>query len=430
MQSTSFADLATPGFTPALNTLYNSSPTPGTVPSFPNVFGYDESRVNTVASNYAPFDRGFFVPTGNLVVGKGYTVNIPGTELVDFVGTLNNGTVAQTLTRVGGPEGGWHLVGNPYPSPLDYSLVAPADQTGLDAAMYVFESTSQYGGGYRSYVNGFGNPLIASSQGFFVRVATGQPSGTLTLRNSQRLTDFSQQVPFRRGGADQRPQVQLTLSGAGLTDDAYVYAEAGATAGADAAFDAVKLPNPHGLNLSSQAGTDALAINGLPALTAATVVPLRLGVPAAGTYTLRAAALLNLPGTVFLRDAATGQQIDLRQQPTYTFAATNLVGRFSLAFGAAAPLASASGALAAQVSVYPNPASQRFTVEVPAPHAAQVRVTLFNALGQTVRTSQQVATGSGPAAVAVDAAGLAAGVYTLRVQVGAAAPVAKRVVLQ
>ena len=436
VSNTTLADLAAPGFAPELSqaAAYNSSPTPGLVTPFPNIFGYDESRVNTVTNDLSAFNKGWFAPTAAAMqVGHGYTVNIPASSTVDFVGTLNNGDLVRTLGRSGGTNGGWHLVGNPYPAPLDYSQVAPADRSNLDAGMYVFESTGQYAGNYRSYVNGVGaNALLASSQGFFVRVSAGQTSGSLTFRNSQRVTNPATQTTFRRGAADTRPQLQLTLQGGSLNDELYVYAEAGATTGVDSEFDAVKLPNTHGLNVAALAGADALAINGLPVLTTATVVPLHVGVPAAGSYTFEAAALRNFNGTVYLRDAVTGQQHDLRQQPRYAFAttATTLAGRFTLVFApAGAPLATAAELSAAQISVFPNPAKQRFTVQVPAAKTGTVTVALYNSLGQQVRTVRAAAAGEATN-VAVDASGLAAGVYTLRVQAGSASPVAKRVVLE
>jgi len=69
-------------------------------------------------------------------VGQGYTVNLPATEPVDFVGTLNNGPLALTLGRVTPTEAGWHLLGNPYPAPFDWRTVpVPA---GLDDALYIY----------------------------------------------------------------------------------------------------------------------------------------------------------------------------------------------------------------------------------------------------------------------------------------------------
>jgi hypothetical protein len=423
VSNTTFADLAAPGFSPLLNTAYNSSATPGAITPFPTVFGYNEQRVGngpqaSPATTLAPFDKGWFVPTGAMTVGQGYTVNIPASSLVDFVGTLNNGDLTRAGFTRSNADGGWQLLGNPYPAPLDFSLVAPADRPGLDAAMYVFESSSQYGGNYRSYVNGIGSgdPLIASSQGFFMRVSAVGIPGSFTFRNAQRVTSPTQQVAFHRGAADARPQLQLALRGAGLSDEAHVYFENGAATAADATYDAVKLPNPHGLNLASLAGNEQLAINGLPLLTASTVVPLHVALPAPGTYSLMAAELSNLPGAVFLLDATTGQRLRLSAQTSYRFTATTttLSGRFALVFEpAATPLASSASQAAAEVSVFPNPARQRFTVLLPAAtKAAAATVTMYNSLGQAVPC---LAEASNTSALVVDASELAAGVYTVQV---------------
>ena len=438
VSNTTVADLATTGFTPVLTQSYNSSATPGTTTPFPNVFGYDQNRLISAAnSNYSPFDRGFFVPqsTDALTPGLGYAVNIGAGPLVDFQGTLGNNALTVNLARNSGvtaPDAGWALVGNPYPAPLDYSLVAPADRTGLDAAVYVVQSTGQYTGGYRAYVNGqsttgTNNPLLATAQGFFVRVSPGQTSGSLTFRNAQRVTDYAtaQQTTFQRGTADPRPVLRLTLAGAGLADGWVAYAEAGATPGFDREYDAAKLPNGHGLNVSS-AGSSPLAIDGRPAFTLATVLPLAVGVPAAGGYTLTATVLDNLPAglTAYLRDAQTGQTLTLAPGTNYAFAVTAaqaqapLLGRFTVQFSPAAPLSATSAALAAAVSVYPNPAREQATVAVPGlAGASAVRVELLNTLGQVVLKQQATLPASGTQLV-LPTAGLATGVYIVRLQAG------------
>lgn len=339
------------------------------------------------------------------------------------------------------PDAGWALVGNPYPSPLNCNLIAPADRQNLDASMYVYESSAQYSGTYRAFVNGVGsgNPLIGSGQGFFVRVTAVQTLGSLTFHNAQRVTSYASQVPFRRGTAETRPLVQLRLQGpAGPSDALYVYAENGATAGFDPNFDATKLPNPSGLNLSAAASTgEQLAISALAQLGAATALPLSLGVPAPGTYTLRAEQLLNLPATLsaYLFDAQTGQTINLSQQAEYTFTVTTAqvakaqANRFELRFGTVSgPLASASAQLAAEVALYPNPAQGQFTVTLPRQTgAAAIRAKLFNSLGQRVRADIALSTTGAPTTVNV--ADLAKGVYSLRLQIGTTS-VVKRVTVQ
>ncbi|MDQ2772719.1 MAG: T9SS type A sorting domain-containing protein [Bacteroidota bacterium] len=440
--ATTVADLATPGFAPVLNAGYNAAATPGQTTPFPTVFGYEQSRLSSTSNNLAAFDKGWFSPaatTDALTVGRGYTVNIAATEKVDFNGSLNTGSLTVPLARnsdATAPNAGWALVGNPYPAPLDWRLVAPADLTNLDAALYVFESNAQYTGSYRSYANGVGgpSPYIAAGQGFFVRVSAGQTSGSLAFRDAQRVTSYATQVPMRRGSTDTRPLVQLQLqAGTGLADALFVYAEAGATAAADARYDAVKLTNSTGLNLASApAGTPLLAIDGRAQLTAATVIPLSVGVPAAGRYTLRAEQLLNLPATLdaYLYDAETGLQTNLRQQPNYIFslsatqASQALAQRFELRFGpAGSPLATASSHAAAQLLVYPNPAHGQLIVALTGTGPAEA--TLFNSLGQAVRRGIQLSV----AGTAVDVSDLAQGVYTLRTLAGDA-PLVKRLVIE
>ena len=167
------------------------------------------------------------------------------------------------------------------------------------------------------------------------------------------------------------------------------------------------------------------------------MLPLTVGVPAAGTYTLNAAALTNLPAGLdaYLHDAVTGQTINLRQQPRYAFAVSpaqaqaGLSTRFSLGFSPQAILATHAGLHAGEVSLFPNPSHDSFTVLVPAVTGASlVQVQVLNALGQVVRRLNAALPADG-ASLHVDTAGLAGGVYILRLSAGPTT-LTKRVVLQ
>jgi endonuclease/exonuclease/phosphatase family metal-dependent hydrolase len=417
-------DLTTAAFKPVVNSAYNSSAQPNAVQPFPTVYGYDETRLVTTTNNSSLFDKGWYSPaslTDALTVGKGYTVNLGANQVVDFVGTLNNGDYSQTLTRQSQTSaGGWQLVGNPYPAPLDYLLVTAADRPGLDAAMHVSQSTGQYANTYRSYVNGVGNPVIPVGQGFFMRVAAGQSRATLLLRNSQRSTSYATQVAVQRITGETRPRLNLTLTAAnGSADALYVYAESGATPGFDSEQDAAKLPNATGLNLAALTSDgQPLSIQGLAALTGR--VALRLQVPAAGTYSLTAAELLNLPaGTQpVLEDTKTGQRTSLTAAGTaYTFtvaAGEPTDGRFWLRLnGTDSPLAT-TNPLQTELALYPNPTREgQATLLVPTgTGAGQVQV--LDALGRLVREQALVVGG----ATTLKLAGLPAGMYLVRVQAG------------
>ncbi len=446
MTGTTLGDLSDPGFAPVFNDAtgspaFNATAAVGYVRPFPTVLGYDQSRVGspTLAVDQTPFNQGYFAGLSagtTWVPGKAYAVNSPNAVTLDFTGQFNNAPTATTfagltgLARNGNADGGWQLVGNPFPAPLNFATVNFATQaTNLDASIYQYHSTSRYGGYFTTYqgVSGLGSQSqVPAGGGFFVRVTTPNSSnGALSLSNANRVTAYTAgaQASFGRAAATTRPVLTLTATAAnGLSDALTVYAQAGATAGLDPRFDAAKLTNPHGLNLAARAGTDLLAIDGRPAFTAATVVPLSLGVPAAGTYALAVTELANFGSTrVYLRDAATGtdQLLSAGTQVRLTLAsATAGATRYALVFRPADALATAPNALAAQATVYPNPAHDRFTLTLPpVAGAASATATLLNALGQVVNT-RTVALPAAGATAEYATAGLAPGIYTLRLQAG------------
>jgi uncharacterized delta-60 repeat protein len=421
VQEQSFVNLGTSGFTPELSqaSVYNNSATPGTTTPFPTVFDFDERRISGTISTYSDFDKGWHAPTqSNLEVGRGYTVQISASEKVSFQGTLNTADQNLPLSYTASSQAGWHLLGNPYAAPLDWSTVSrPAT---LGSAMYVFQSTSAYAGQYRSYANGIGSsPLIPSGQGFFVRTIAPE---TLPLSYRNCVLDYAaaNDQSFQRTMADSRPRLRLALQGAGsVVDDLYVYLEAGATSGLDTRYDAIKLSNTNGLNLAAIASTgQPLAIQGLAALGNQTsTVPLTVQVPQAGSYTLAVGELVNFATgtTLVLHDQLLNLATLLTPTAHYAFQATDLTatGRFYLELRAQSALATTTTqALVQQVQVYPNPAKDRFQVQVPAKLSAAT-LTLYNSLGKLVRTQQVTGT-----LATLEVTDLARGVYLLRVQAG------------
>ena len=144
--------------------------------------------------------------------------------------------------------------------------------------------------------------------------------------------------------------------------------------------------------------------------------------PAAGSYTLTAPAVANLPAglAAYLVDHATGSRRRLAPGTAYAFAAAaagNLTGRFALAFGpAAGPLGNVPGLNEARLTLAPNPARTAATLTQPA--AAQARaVTVADALGRVVR---RAALPAQTTTLTLDVTGLAAGVYSVSCQAATA----------
>ncbi|MEJ7661744.1 MAG: hypothetical protein WKG07_20270 [Hymenobacter sp.] len=82
-----------------------------------------------------PLIRAFWCPRAptRWACMSGYTVNIGADQVVDLQGALTNGPVSRTgLLRGSQLQSGWQFLGNPYPSPIDFSQTSRrgADQRG------------------------------------------------------------------------------------------------------------------------------------------------------------------------------------------------------------------------------------------------------------------------------------------------------------
>jgi hypothetical protein len=387
---------------------------------FPTLFQYDESRLTSAQPT---FDQGWLVPgaTDNLTPGRGYSAQtLPGT-VVDISGTLASASVSYPLGRAPLAEAGWHLLGNPFPSPLDWDQVPAV--AGVGRAIYVFVPSGPYSGTYRSYVGGIGQnggtKDLAVMQGFFVRATA---AATLALPAAARPSAYLNPSFNRTATTTTRPLVRLQArSATGPADETVVYFDPAATPAFDAALDAYKVQlNGNGApSLWSQAGADGLSINALPSLSTVPTIPLGVRVGQAGSHTLEATELLNLPpGTeVWLEDRALGLRQNLTLTPAYSFSMSpGYTGqRFYLWLQAGGVLSTASGALQAATHLYPNPTTSTTTLEMAGlTGTGSVQLEVLNTLGQVVlkRSAQPRA---GILREELDLTNLASGMYSVRV---------------
>ena len=169
---------------------------------FPHVYAYDEDRENNSsdATGWVSYTNG----TNPFNVLEGYALNFGSSTdpiAIELSGNLNNGSFSRSLQNNAGIyTKGFNLIGNPYPSPIDWDASGWTKQN-IDDALYFFEASAddQYTGTYTSYVNGISNTgdpsasIIPSMQGFFVKVTDGFTTGTLGVSNEVRTTDLSKE---------------------------------------------------------------------------------------------------------------------------------------------------------------------------------------------------------------------------------------------
>src|SRR5690606_34243021 len=128
-------------------------------------------------------------------------------KTVELTGVVNNGNISKTLYNHDGfYTQGFNLVGNPYPSPIDWNATRGWTRTNIDDAIYFFTAgeDNRYTGTYSSYVaggpssDGKSSSVIPSMQGFFVHVSESSTgsypvTGTLGMTNQVRINNFSQE---------------------------------------------------------------------------------------------------------------------------------------------------------------------------------------------------------------------------------------------
>lgn len=309
---------------------------PGFV-SLPNstddFYSWDETSnqwINSV-DNGGSFASGF---ESNFTVGKGYLVAYPADVTKTFTGALNTGNVATALTYTPAQGNGWNLLGNPYPSAIDWDNVSG---TNLDDAVYVYDNASAT---YKSYVDGVGtltDGIIPSTQGFFVHANGASPS--LTLENQDRVHAGT---AFYKNDAIQNV-VRLMVSGNGKADETIIRFADNATTAFDSQMDAYKLSGGASVpTFYSLAGNTKLSVNSLPASSMEDFVTLAVEAGAANTYELSLAEnTLSSSVYVTLEDTKTGVSQKLNDNPVYSFTATpgEDPSRFRLHFKDAASVA-------------------------------------------------------------------------------------------
>jgi len=316
--------------------------------SFPTFYRYDENQPSNGWISYA-------AGAGILNPMHGYAANLGSShaaKTVDLKGVVNNHTVSRTLYNHGFTyTQGFNLVGNPYPSPVNWDAAGGWTKTNIDNAVYYFTagSTDQYAGAYSSYVNGVSSDgtagnTIAAMQGFFVHVTDGSypVSAILAVHNTARIIN-PMAVFFKKNGDSEKALLRFTAGyqNEQLSDALTVYLDNAAT-GKDfnRNLDALKLLNndPRIPNVYIKSADDRnLSIQAMSfKKDTLTRIPVELITKKDGFIVFTAKSLDAIPDKfqVYLYDAVTMEHHDLRKNNQYTkmLISGNYSDRFFLEF--------------------------------------------------------------------------------------------------
>jgi hypothetical protein len=312
--------------------------------AFPSFYSFDENLLTAGWVNYTN-------SSGLLNPGEGYAGNFGSSsapKTIDITGVVNNGTVSSVLYNHNRTyTQGFHLVGNPYPSPVDWDATSGWIKTNIDNALYYFNAstTDQYGGTYSSYINGVSSDgiasnIISSTQGFFVHVTNGSYPvlGQLSFNNSVRVNNLA---PVFHSFAGQMLRISAGFADdQTISDAAVVYFDNRALKPFDKKYDALKLMNTNPDVPSLYAISADTARISVRAMTypqdSITVQKLGLKTEKPGWVTFTARDIQNISQSlhIYLFDAKTNSYQDLRQHGRYRLylASGNYENRFSIVF--------------------------------------------------------------------------------------------------
>lgn len=296
--------------------------------AFPSVYQYDEDLLSNGWVNY-------MVSTNLLEPMRGYAFqfgnnNQPKTLFMN--GVVNNGNITlninnnnRTYTK------GFHLVSNPYPSPINWDETLGWTKTNIDNALYFFDTDelSIYTGIYHTYINGISsnglaNNFIPAMQAFFVRVSDGDypVAGNLTVNNKARmnqLTMMHRKVNSIPG--QEYLRLSLRYSGKLLADPLVIYFSPDAVDHFSKQMDAVKLMNASDYVPSVYTFKQGhkLAIHASPPIAFSSTIPVGVQVKLSGEYEFNNVNPSSLPlgMYVYLYDSLTKKYIDLVRDPAY-----------------------------------------------------------------------------------------------------------------
>ena len=327
---------------------------------------------------------------------------------------------------------GVHFIGNPYPYPLRLSGLSVEGGT-LQGSVAVWDPVRQ------TYEDLFADAPddVLPVWGGAVAEVTGV-SGTFRVVTTSAAVDPTAAAPVeraaRRRTTSGAPRLSLRVEGTLLDGTAVADASAhvrfveGATMGWDA-HDGSKLAPP----------TDAYAliapvgerggspirqrVFSLPAdVPAHQVVPVAFWTTDGGSFTLRwDVETLPAEWEARLVDRATGTAVDLRTRDEYAFetdGTTTWGQRFEVTVGPA-PSTSTEGPAVGEAwvgAVYPNPSVGPVRLDVRPASPERVAADVFDALGRRVLRAFDGPVPSGASeTLSVDTAGLAPGLYVVRV---------------
>jgi hypothetical protein len=307
-----------------------------------SIYIYDEYQAATTGNGYVEFPGSGGSLSSPVEIGKGYTAMMFNTStptLIDTRGPVQTGDFTYPISFTA--EGtssfkGFNLIGNPYPSAIDWSSPAWQRKDISPTATIFIKDGGKDSRITWNAITGIGlnsaNNSIPGGQAFFVKALSSTASlvATENVKVTTPATDIKKTI---------KDVVVVTFSNSSFKDQAAIAFREGATAGYDPLLDSEKQKNAT-INLysTSSDGTN-LSQSLLPWFNCSLDFPLVIDQAAAGAYQLSFSYLNTLSKgvTILLQDNFLNTSTTVSSETVYNFDITSDPlsygsSRFSLLF--------------------------------------------------------------------------------------------------
>lgn len=360
---------------------------------------YISSPLSAAATNIisTATDNGLVYYDGNnwvdagptMEIMKGYIAKSPAQNTtINFTGgALNTGSYSlENLAS------GFHLVGNPYPSFVDFEQVI---KTNIANSIWY---RSKKGGAYNFHTYNVtsgirvndGTAIIAPMQSFWIKATSA--SNVFEFTNAMRVQQDQNNVSNRLKApkVNTNSILRLQVSNMEFSDETVIYANENTSNLVDD-YDTQKMFN--NINsvpeLYTESGNTKLAINGIAISDFEKEIALGFSTGEAGTFEIKATEILNFnPNkTLYLIDKLENTELELRENASYTFESGKTAAnanRFAIIFrNSAITTNTIKSDVDTQLFAYASPTKQ---IIINAPLHANFFI--YNATGQIVENGK------------------------------------------
>ncbi len=374
-----------------------------TLSGAPSMFAYTEN-LNSGGLN----TRWESITSGGttLVAGKGYRVFVRGDRsnagvldnsittqsavTITSVGSINAGSQTLPVTYNGSTsDDGWNLVGNPYPSTIDWNASSGWTKTNLTGTIYIYNpSTNSYGNFDGTTPTNGVTRYISSGQAFFVRTNASSPA--LSCTEAVKTTNAGAAI-FKTNVEENTLRISLIKNEINK-DEAVIRFMEGKNNEFSENDDVRKFYNST-VNVSSYFNTDTyVSVNYLNnKLTEDKVIQISAWGDEVGTYTFSFKGIenFNLTERILLKDKFLNNVIEINDNSNVSFDITtdpNSKGdnRFEIIFVAKTSTKTSEELLklsSTNLSVYPNPATDVLNINISNANFKNSEVVVYNISG-------------------------------------------------